>query len=257
MSRSLSARIIAVTNCKGGTGKSTTAVNVAAEMAAIGRKVLVVDLDPQGHAGFGLGIEAPKAPEETVHQLFRQPGIDLTPLVRASAVPGIDVLPADPDFRSHNGCEHPGRLANALAPLRSCYDTVVIDTPPAIELPLLAALDAAESCLVPTQLQHLAEAGLRQFSRLFFTVAATSNPHLQGFAIVPIQVDMRTHMQRHVLAQLLRDFGGPRIFRGIRSDIALAEAFGSCTPVRNHKPSSRGAEDYMLLARDVSVFWAM
>jgi chromosome partitioning protein len=110
--------------------------------------------------------------------------------------------------------------------------------------------------LVPTQLTHLAYDGLVQFSRLFFKVATSLNPGLSAFAIVPVQMDMRTNLQQLILAKLLMDFGAQRIFQGIRTDVALAEAFGSGRPVRNYRPGSRDAADHGSLAEDVASSWA-
>ena len=250
----MASQVIAVANCKGGTGKTTTAVNVSAELAHQGHRVLLVDLDPQGHSGFGFGVFADET-AATAHQVFREPVADVASAIRQSSVERLDILPADRDFKIRGAAEDPHRLAQALASVRHRYDTIVIDTPPSADLPLIAALGCAQCVLVPMQLQHLAHDGLLHFSRLFFTVATGINPGLKHLAIVPIQIDMRVHLQRIVLAKLLRDFGPDRIFRGIRSDIALAEAFGSARPIRNYRPSARGAVDYGLLATDISSFW--
>ena len=246
--------IIAIANCKGGTGKTTTAVNVSAELAHRGRRVLLVDLDPQGHSGFGLGVFAhPGA--AAAHHVFGDRAGQIADAIRPSAIERLDVLPADRGFKLRSAADDPMGLARALAGLGDRYDIVVVDTPPSPDLPLVAALVSAQSVLIPMQLHHLAHDGLQQFSRLFFNVATSLNPALKHFAIVPIQVDMRMHLQRLVLAKLLRDFGPERIFRGIRSDIALAEAFGSACPIRIYRPTARGAVDYNLLATDVLGFW--
>lgn len=247
-------QVIAVANCKGGTGKTTTAVNLAAELAHRGRRVMLVDLDPQGHSGLGFGVVADPA-SGTAHDVFRNAATDLTAAIRRGAVGGVDVLPADRSFRIHGAANEPLRLARALAALGGRYDTILIDTPPSADLPLVAALACADRVLVPTQLHHLAHDGLLQFTRLFFSVATTLNPRLGAFAIVPIQIDVRTQLQRLVLARLLQDFGPERIFRGIRPDIALAEAFGVNRPARYYRSQARGVVDYGLLAQDVDDFW--
>jgi chromosome partitioning protein len=250
----MGARVIAIANCKGGTGKTTTAVNLAAELACLDRRVLLVDLDSQGHSGLGFGVRA-ECEAQTAHEVFRRSGLDVASAVRPSGVPGVDVLPADRNFTIHAAANEPQRLAEAIAPLARSYDVVLIDTPPAADLPLIAALAAAHCVLVPTQLSHLAHDGLVQFARLFFRVATSLNPDLSAFAIVPIQIDMRTHLQQTILARLLIDFGTQRIFRGIRTDVALAEAFGGGRPVRYHRPGARGAIDYGLLAEHVRRSW--
>ncbi len=250
------ARVIAAANCKGGTGKTTTAVNLAAELAFLRRRVLLVDLDSQSHSSLGFGISAERA-SATAHQVFRRIGVDIAASIRKSSVDGVDILPADREFRIHTVSDDPYRLAQALGALKSRYDVILIDTPPSADLPLVAALAAAHCVLVPSQLSHLAHDGLIQFSRLFFKVATSLNAELSAFAIVPIQIDVRTHLQQIVLAKLLLDFGPQRIFRGIRSDVTLAEAFGAGGPVRNYRPTARGAVDYSLLAQDVLRFWAV
>ena len=123
-------------------------------------------------------------------------------------------------------------------------------------LGLIAALAAADRLLIPTQLQYLAYDGVAKFARVLLSVATRLNRSLADFAVVPVQIDMRVNLQRVVLAQLLADFGRPRIFRGIRSDVALAESFGSHTAVRYYRPQSRGATDYAYLTDDILSFWS-
>ena len=248
------AQILVVANCKGGTGKTTTAVNVSAELAGLGLSVLVVDLDPQGHAGLGFGVVAETA-GATAHSVFRRADADLSAAVRPGNVAGVDVLPADPGFRIHTATDDPDRLKLALGALRDRYDLIVIDTPPSADLPLIAALVAADCVLIPTQLNHLAYRGVQQFTRLCFRVILERNPGLGSFALVPVQIDARINLQRSILARMFTDFGPEHIFRAIRTDISLAESFGHSCPVSQYRPNSRGSVDYRLLVKDIVSYW--
>ena len=220
------ARVIAVANRKGGVGKTTTAVNVAAELASRGRRVLVVDLDTQGHASLGLGVVAARA-GLGAHSVFRNAKMDLGAAIQTSKSCGVDVLPPE---RELQGCEYvsdPLRLARALAPLAANYDDVVIDTSPAVDVVMVAALAAADRLLIPTQLQHLSYDGVVKFARVLLSVATQLNRSLVDFAIVPVQIDMRINLQRLVLAN----------FWPISADCAFSAA-SAATP-RSPSPLAR------------------
>jgi len=135
------------------------------------------------------------------------------------------------------------------------YDEIVIDTAPAIDVTSIAALAMAHHVLIPMQLHHLAYDGVVLFCEMLLKAVTTFNPKFSGFAIVPIQIDMRLNLQRIILAELLKKFGPKRIFRGIRADIAVAEAFGAKTVVRKYRSSCRAAKDYELLCDDILSFW--
>ena len=247
------ADVITVANRKGGVGKTTTAVNVAAELGGRGRRVLVVDLDSQGHASLGLGapLGGPGA-----HAIFRPAPFDTAQAIRSSRMANVDVLPPERDFFIHEAVNDPLRLARALAPLALSYDHIVIDTSPAIDVTMAAAIAASDRLLIPTQLTHLAYDGVARLAKVLLKVATMLNRGLADFAVAPVQVDMRANLHKLVLARLTAEFGASRVFRGIRADIALAEAFGAGVAVRSYRPNSRGAQDYAALTDDILAAWS-
>ena len=244
--------VIAVANCKGGCGKTTTAVNIAAEIGATGRRTLLLDLDPQGHGALGFGI-SPAAGGATAHDWLRGSRPRPEQVYRSAA--GVDVLPADASYSAPWPAPAPRSLAPGLEALKAAYDVIVIDTPPAADLPLVAALAAARYVLAPSQLTPLARDGLMRFSQVFFYAATNLNPDLQAFAIAPTQVDLRTRIQQATLAGMVADFGLARMFPALRSDVTLAEAFGAGLPIRAFRPAARGAADYARLAERIEREW--
>lgn len=247
----MSGRILAVANRKGGTAKTTTVVNLAAALAGRGLRVLLVDLDTQGHTGLGYGVRAAPG-EPTVHDLYRDGGtVDLGPAIRTTTVPQVDILPADRGFSGPNGAVAPLALATALKPLAANYAITLIDTAPTADALLINALASAHHVLVPTQLHHLAVDGVGQFARSYFHVATSLNPELRGLSIMPVQVDLRITMQRDALQRLEARFGRERVLPGVRPDIALAEAFGREVPLKYFKPRSRAVQDFDALCSHV------
>lgn len=246
-----SARVLAVANRKGGAGKSSTVVNLAAAWAAVGRRVLVVDLDPQGHAGLGLGRVA-GAGAVTVHDCLRSGAANLASGVVATAAPGVDLLPADREFDGDVRVSDPRRLAQALAPLACAYDFVLIDTPPSAPRLIVSALMAAEVALVPTLLDPLSLDGTAQFLRAYHTVVTGLRAGLVAALVVPSRVDLRSTMQRDALAALISRVGAGQVAAGVRVDVAVAEAFGARRPLRLYRPGARAVADFARLADAVA-----
>ena len=241
---------LAISNRKGGTGKTTVAVNLAAGLAALGRRVLLVDLDTQNHCAVGLGVKVGHG-EPTVHDLFRGPWLGLGPMMRQTSVAGLQLVPADPLFEHGSGTRDEGLLKAALASdlLEDAFDLVILDTPPSLDLLMLNALTAADGLIVPYVPHHLSLEGVRQLMRVLYKIKSRSNPDLKILGFLPVMVAEHIRQHKVVTASIAHQFGAPKVLPGIRTDIKLAEAFGTGQPVAAYAPRSRAAEDFAGLAR--------
>ena len=251
------ARILVVSNRKGGSGKTSTSVNVAAELAAQGQRVLLVDLDTQGHCAIGLGLK-PQRNAPTVHG-FLAGRHGLRQAMVESSWPGLHLIAADPLFE--HGDVRPGELllhdALVAEGLVDDYDTIILDTPPSLDGLLINALCAADRVLVPFVPHFLSGEGVRQLVRLLFRVASRGlNERLKVLGFLPVMVDARIGQHREVNASLSHQFGAARLLPGIRTDIKVAEAFAVGKPVREHAPHSRSTADYAQAVLALEKLWA-
>ena len=247
--------VLAVTNRKGGTGKTTTAVNLAAAFAAAGHRTLLIDLDTQGHCAFGLGLGGRGLGDRgrdstpgplSVHHLFAESPPTLAELCRATAWERLDLVPASTDFRHGRIGDDDQILARALAEpaIAEGYDQIIIDSPPSLDHLLFNALSAAHWAIIPFLPHPLAGEGVKQLSRVFFQAAMGGNRRLRLLGVLPVMLDTRIGQHRRIRAQVAEQFGEQRVLGGIRNDIKLAEAFAAGQPVRVYAPRSRGHRDY-------------
>lgn len=244
--------IIAISNRKGGTGKTTVAVNLAAELAALGYRVLLIDLDSQGHCAVGLGVTL-NASAATAHDVFVTAAATLEAAIDPTPVENLWLAPANDRF-DHGQSGHDLRcLARAIHQdnLSQKFDFILIDTPPSLDTLFMNALLAAHRVLVPYVPHHLAFQGVRQLLRALFPVMTKTNRNLKLLGFLPVMAANQMRQHRKVTGQVVHDFGESRVLRPIRTDIRLAEAMAAGQPIRQYAPKSRGAQDFAELAQEV------
>ncbi|MCW2284101.1 chromosome partitioning protein [Rhodoblastus acidophilus] len=240
--------VLAICNRKGGCGKTTTAVNLAAELGRRKIPTLLIDLDSQGHAGLGLGVVAHDR-AKTVHALFSGETLDLDAALIASVAEHVHVLPADRAFEGANPhCDVRAldRLIRAPA-IADRFRAVVLDTPPAYDPLLVNALAAADAALAPIVPHALSAEGVRQLLRIFYRIATTVKPDLDMIGVLPVMINERIRHHRAVIEEIARELGPEKLLPAIRMDIQLAESFSARVPACYYAPSSRGVQDYKVL----------
>ncbi len=242
--------ILVITNRKGGAGKTTVSVNLAAEFAALEKRVLLIDLDSQGHCAVGLGVKV-TAGQKTIHDIFTVDPFSIHEIICETAVKNVSLLPANTTFRHQNSGNDEMCLARVLAEkvISEKFDLVIIDTPPSLDNLLLNALCAANWVLIPYVPHPLSFEGVRQLIRVLFKVLSEKNPALKILGFLPVMTTSNVRQHKQVTEQVSKQFGALRVLHGIRTDIKLAEAFAANKPVRFYAPKSRGAEDFSQLAK--------
>jgi len=248
-------RVIAIANQKGGVGKTTTAVNLAASLTATKRRILLIDLDPQGNATMGCGIDKHALARTTCEVLLGD--CEAVEALVAVEQGGFMLLPANQDLTAAevrllsmaSGREF--KLRNALKPIRADFDVILVDCPPSLNMLTLNALVAADSVLVPMQCEYYALEGLSALMQTIEQVRGSINAELEIEGLLRTMFDPRNNLANEVSAQLIQHFGD-KVFRTlIPRNVRLAEAPSFGKPALLHDRESRGALAYLALAGEM------
>ncbi|MDR0436657.1 MAG: AAA family ATPase [Propionibacteriaceae bacterium] len=250
------AQIIAMTNQKGGVGKTTTTINLGGALVETGRKVLLVDFDPQASLSVGMGVNLHALKCSIYDLLLRGTDASFDDVVLPSSVPNLDVLPANIDLSvaemqlvsemARERC-----LAKVLDPIRDRYDYILIDCLPSLGLLTINALTAADGVVIPLECEYFALRGMAMLTHTIDRVRESLNPGLSLTGILPTMYDHRTVHSREVLDRVLGEFGDQVFHTVIRRTVKFPETTVAGEPITTYAPSSSGAAAYRSLAREV------
>lgn len=248
------ATILTVANQKGGVGKTTTAVSLAAALADLGFRVLLVDLDPQGNATSGVGLRS-RVDAYTIYDALVEEG-DIGETIEVTAVPNLYVVPANLDLAGAeielvSAFNREQKLRRVLEPIRPAFDLIIVDCPPSLGLLTVNALSAGHGVIVPIQCEYFALEGLGALRRNTDLIRAQLNPSLQIVGFVLTMMDARTRLSQQVVEEVRTHFGDLVFHTRIPRSVRLAEAPGFGQPITVFDPASRGAMAYRRLADEV------
>jgi len=249
------ARIIAMCNQKGGVGKTTSTINLAAALAEYGRRVLIVDFDPQGAASVGVGIN-PHELDKTIYNLLMERSVKVEDVLRHTSVPGLDLLPANIDLSAAevqlvSEVARESILARVLRSITDSYDVVLIDCQPSLGLLTVNALTAAHGVVVPLECEFFALRGVAMLVETIEKVRDRLNPRLELDGILATKFDPRTLHSREVVARVEEAFGSRLLHTVISRTVKFPDASVVAESILAYAPTSAGAAAYRQLAREL------
>ena len=253
------ARVVAMCNQKGGVGKTTTTISLGAALAELGRKVLLVDFDPQGSLSVGLGLN-PHDMELTVYNLLMDKDVALADVVQKTSVPGMDLLPSNIDLSAAEVqlVHEVGReqtLQRVLAPAIADYDVILIDCQPSLGLLTVNALTASDGVIVPMECEYFALRGVALLTTTIDKVRERLNPRLTIDGVLGTMYDGRTLHSREVMETLVKAWGDTVFHTVIRRTVKFSDSTVAGEPITVFASSSSGADAYRQLAREVLARW--
>ncbi|WP_282005352.1 ParA family protein [Propioniciclava sinopodophylli] len=249
------ATVIAMTNQKGGVGKTTTTINLGAALAETGRKVLLVDFDPQGSASVGLGVN-PHTLDTSIYNLLLSRDVDIEDVILETSVEGLDLLPANIDLSAAevqlvSEVAREQTLRRVLRPVKGSYDIIIIDCAPSLGLLTVNALTASDYALIPLECEFFALRGVALLTDTIAKVTERLNPDLEILGIVGTMYDGRTLHSREVLERVVEAFGDTVFHTVIKRTVKFPETTVAGEPITSYATASPGAAAYRSLAREV------
>jgi chromosome partitioning protein len=247
--------VIALCNQKGGVGKTTTAINLGAALAHYGRRVLIVDFDPQGAATVAVGVNI-RDDEKTIYEALMSSKVPVTDVIRHSGVPGLDVVPANIDLSAAEvqlvgEVARENTLARTLRPVAETYDVILIDCQPSLGLLTVNALTAAHGVVIPLETEYFALRGVALLVETISKVADRLNPRLKIDGILATMVDTRTLHSREVLDRVHEAFGDQVFDTTIARTVKFPDSSVAAESILTFAPTHPGAEAYKRMAREL------